>query len=159
MQIGTSIASVKESFRLTHQGYEGSQKAMTVPCWTCLGEQMSSSRELPLTFPARLETTERYCFQVSYTPQASSFQCSFDAPRIFLWPVAVLMDPHLSFLLTVSQGYKHYQAKSIFPRFAFGCVDFGTFWFSFPIASQTRVILYNLPIFGSRSFRTKHKRE
>ena len=33
------------------------------------------------------------------------------------------MDPHLYSPLTVAQGYKHYQHKSIIPKFAFGCVD------------------------------------
>jgi beta-glucosidase len=33
------------------------------------------------------------------------------------------MDPHLYSSLTVAQGYKHYQHRSIIPKFAFGCVD------------------------------------
>lgn len=78
-------------------------------------------------------------------------------PRIFLWSVANSAETHLCWELTVSQGYKHYQDKSVVPAFPFGYVSFGWSFHWLLMASQTWLVLHDFPVFGFNSVRTKHK--
>jgi len=106
--------------------------------------RVNPSGKLPLTFSARLEDDPSFGYL--NVDDGEKVQL----PAYLVHPVLISM---ISFD-TLRQGYKHYQRRSIIPRFAFGCVDFTLVFIANDLTDMACPT-----IFGSRSVRNKHKRE